>query len=493
MLLQEISAAPGAQGIGALPPEVLAHVFAIGSQENDEDDGYVENISDDDDTDSSLVQQAHFATLCSHVCQYWRSVALSTPQLWSNLEFEGAQTFEKYMEWIARSKGAPLTIQIDLTADATPEFQADRFDTEDDEDLKRQIVVHHQTHKSDTILEMILPHVHQWKTFELVVDYYELIWVFQTALTRLESAPILEHLGFFCHEDWIDEDQFSPQSLRNPISLFQGGTPKIRSVCLWGVHFQWETATYLAGLACLQLAWHTKDVRLSCEQFAQTLTLSPKLEVLILEGSAPLPGTWPEERIPLHFLRALSIAYIDVSDAISVVQHIDFPALKNLTLDLEAESVKEFIHAVCARNKPRFGSVESLKLTSFQCLQADGILFLSNMPNVVSLTLNFNYLPGHFRKSLASNSPSLCPKLHTLKLSGLDAKDLKSLIKGRQKSSTRIQSLYLDQDDAYSEDTIRWLKREVETVLFYEASDDSDGELGEEDEVDSGEEESEDE
>jgi hypothetical protein len=144
--------------------------------------------------------------------------------------------------------------------------------------------------------------------------------------------------------------------------------------------------------------------------------------------------------------------------------------------------MKPFISTVCKGQHPRFRDVESLKLTSFECSPKAGKQFLSSMPNLTSMTLNFNFLPLHFRHTLAS-PPLLCPKLNTLKLSGLDDKALKGLIRARKKGTTPIQRLYLDEDDELTDGTVRWLKEQVETVKFYEASDDEDEE-GEDDEED---------
>ena len=115
--------------------------------------------------------------------------------------------------------------------------------------------------------------------------------------------------------------------LRSPKVLFPSGTPNIRSVDLWNVHFDWESVTFFAGLESLYLAWHMTDVRPTAEQFAQALIMSPKLETLCLEGSAPSAGAWPQERILPSNLRTLGLSQIRLIDSLSVVDHIDFPVL----------------------------------------------------------------------------------------------------------------------------------------------------------------------
>ena len=140
------------------------------------------------------------------------------------------------------------------------------------------------------------------------------------------------------------------------------------------------------------------------------------------------------------------------------------------------------IRAFCHPNKPRLRFLEFLMISSFQCSRDDGQLLLSTLLNVKSMTLNFNFLPSHFCISLTSRSPLLCPRLEVLKVSGLTTKRLKALIKARKISPTPIRHLFLDEDDTFSPGTIQWLKRQVETVSFFENSD---VESDDEDEYDS--------
>ncbi|KAF8526135.1 hypothetical protein JB92DRAFT_2873472 [Gautieria morchelliformis] len=452
------------RGIECLPPEIISHILTIGSRKLgpedlgiSEDEQYNADIDEnaDDDGNDNLSQgpPVHFATLCSHVCQYWRTVAISTCQLWSYLDFGEDLALVPLLErselWIARSGDVPLIIDIDLT----------------------DIELAYGELKSHAILELILPHAHRWRVFELATDFYGLIWLWQRRLASLRSAPTLEQLGMSCHEEQIDPDVFEPRAYRSPQVLFPQGTPKLRSILLWGVHFDWEVITFLTGLEMLELAWHTKDVRLTTEQFVQTLSSSPKLRTLALTGSAPLPGTWPQERLSLPNLVRLDIKEIDINDAVSVVDHIEFPALTTLNLDLESNDVKMFIRAVCQPNKPRFGSLRSLELVSFDCSQADGRLFLGTLLNVKHISLNFDYLPIHFHHSLTADSPFLCPRLETLRLSGLTSKHLKALVEARLRSPTPIQRLAIDEDNKYSAATIQWLRSRVKTVQFFENSD----------------------
>ena len=162
------------------------------------------------------------------------------------------------------------------------------------------------------------------------------------------------------------------------------------------------------------------------------------------EGSAPKPGDWPQERL---LLQTFALMRIDVSDAISVIDHLDFPNLVSistgyafaavnhsiggLNFGLKEDIVNDILRAVCQANRPRFGFIQSLALP---CSITHERLFLSTLHNVKSLRLDFALLPDHFDDSLTSHSPLLWPRLERLKVTGLTPKALKTLIQARQRS-----------------------------------------------------------
>jgi F-box-like len=311
----EVSAATSYPGIASLPPEILSHIFVVGSRKLEV--GYrtgceYVNLNDQNDMDDD-----EFATRCSHVCQYWRAVAINTHQLWSFLDFRGLASEERCKTWIERSQDVPLTIEVAHEMDGL-------FNPEE-----RGAVTFMEIQRAYMTRDLILPHARRWKSFELVTDSYELVWLWERSLLQVGCAPILEHIGLFCHGDIpaVTVTHLRPPS---PLVIFPQGTPKIRSVNLWGVHFDWDLVTFFTGLENLQLAWHSEHVRLTIEQFVQALRRSPKLETLILEGSAPIPGDWPQERILLPKLTMLSLVGIDLINAVSVIDHLDFPALVSI-------------------------------------------------------------------------------------------------------------------------------------------------------------------
>ncbi|KAG6918323.1 hypothetical protein DXG01_015181 [Tephrocybe rancida] len=152
-----------------LPPELLAHIFLVGTQmeaeadyeedEEDEEDFDMEEYDlrdgwtdeedvDPEDLDTSVVAKLRskgkvvegadgkmdidgedeendedeedervlpFQVLVSHVCRHWREVAIESPVLWTTLHFTEGAPFEKSKTWIQRAKGTPLDIHLDCT------------------------------------------------------------------------------------------------------------------------------------------------------------------------------------------------------------------------------------------------------------------------------------------------------------------------------------------------------------------------------------------
>ncbi|GJJ13011.1 hypothetical protein Clacol_007260 [Clathrus columnatus] len=438
---------PKSPRILTLPPEILSYIFELG------------NLLSETGPDDVYNPFPHFAVLCSHVSQYFRTVALSTPQLWTYIDFREGFPYETAHIFLERSKEAPLTLDVDLTT-GSESLSASRDD--------HRYIVEDMIEQSIQIHSMIAPHAHRWKHFDLKADYYEIIWYWLLELAKIRSAPYLENLGIFCHEDWKSSEEFQPRELRNPMAVFAGGTPRIRSVDLWGVHLDWNAITLLRGLKILRLAWHTRDVGLTAAQFTQTLKECPDLHELSLQQSGPLIGTWPGDRITLSHLKVLELAYLELDIAIEIFRHIRFPVLEELLLDLEQDSVEPFIEAFASCY--RFHTIQSLKLRSFQCSISKAKLFLLRMPNLTFMNLNFHYLTSNFVEALMHRHHPVCTKLNTLKLSGLGMGRLKKLLRCRPTNT--ITTLHLDETDNWEKSEIRWLNKAVKSIQFYTSSDD---------------------
>ncbi|KAJ7056411.1 hypothetical protein C8F01DRAFT_1372931 [Mycena amicta] len=79
--------------VNRLPPELLAHIFVLLSEE-------------------CLVYDTSWVSACSHVCASWRQIALNTPTLWTKVVLTSQAWTDCCLE---RSKSALLKVEADLT------------------------------------------------------------------------------------------------------------------------------------------------------------------------------------------------------------------------------------------------------------------------------------------------------------------------------------------------------------------------------------------
>jgi hypothetical protein len=76
----------------------------------------------DSDVEDEQQDTLPFQVLTSHVCRRWRSVALNTRRLWTTLTFCVHPGLAQTKEYISRSNGLPLTIELDCyTHDDAPD------------------------------------------------------------------------------------------------------------------------------------------------------------------------------------------------------------------------------------------------------------------------------------------------------------------------------------------------------------------------------------
>jgi hypothetical protein len=478
--------------------------------EETEDDSDWEDESNDDDLDSPPL--IPFQVLVSHVCHYWRRVAIETPCLWNQVDFAEGKPYEKSQAYLERSKGYPLCVTIDCT--------------EDDPDSSMSSVSgDFACGCSDlpAMLALAMPHIGRWAEFVLRAMDYTDIHTTLTALTMAPSAPLLESLELYHHEDEGEQgiEKFTPADLKTPFVLFNNNLPKLKHVVLWGVHIDWNNTRFLKNLTHLELAYHSQDVRPTFEDFFNILGASPSLEVLELCSTGPAgnPSGWStilppplqdhhnslicpsrttnvEEFLTLQRLQRLTLGFQPPDYVMAILDRLSLPSLQELSFDFEDYDYSTFVEYITSPAKnganPHsiIGNLKTFKLVQLPCSRYAARKLYESLKKLESLRLNFHYLDYYFLELLcereyiptdssadSSTTYPLLPSLTCLMVNGVETSQIRDFVQARIDAGVPLKKLYVDGDL----DDDSWLKEHVEEFRYFEDSDDEFSEFDEDD------------
>lgn len=167
------SASLGDSPINALPAEALSLIFAVV-------------------VDSEEGTELPPCVTLTHVCQYWREVALNCSMLWAKLDFSSVKCVQ---EMLVRSKEAPLKISATL------------------EDPWRQPTV------PINAIHIALQHLPRIKEIELAHNAHGLNGLIQTMSS---PAPLLERLSLRATSGRASDSEYLTDS------TFAGVAPRLR-------------------------------------------------------------------------------------------------------------------------------------------------------------------------------------------------------------------------------------------------------------------------
>ena len=487
--------------INEFPAEILGHIFQIGVETEEDNTDEDKDDSEDDVSDAMSTSspgpsgsninagsgRCHlFQVLASHVCRYWREVALNLPVLWKRLEFNGTLQLDKAKAFINRAHGLPLIIQIDCTPTKdTDEGHPDHPYC----DPKRFLT------QSDLmqILDLIEPEVSHWEAFHFAVIPHGYVQSLLSRLHKLPSAPLLVSFRL-CHAVLGNYEFFDGNYLP-----FHGNTPLLKSVVFWGIHIDWDNSlSFLRGLREFSLGQHPKEVQPSYITFAQIIKNSPDLLSLVLMGSMPAlatvddEGQWDPEPLDIPSVHHLVLRHQGPQYASALIQHFHFPNLRDLELYFNIdEDYSSFVRQLSVPDKGRSNSIlyglEKLMITQLTCDVTSTEMMLGQLTELKYLHLScpgpedvitFAKLikpsAGRIKqrkaqiKTVAQTLPKIfCPALETLVLNGVPGSNLKLLVTERKKAGARLKLLAINVNDGVTVNMVKWLKKNVETVMVY--------------------------
>ena len=203
----------------------------------------------------------------THVCRSWRNVLVSTPSLWTQIDFGMPNKPEKSEEFLRRSGGLPLDIHHYL------------------EDMGL----------TEPFLSITLNNMPRLRHLELssclaylggFLEYF------------LEPAPELEYLRI------THDPHFFPKDMELPGTIFGGRLPKLTSLTLVNMHTDLRKPTLPGSLTWFSFTTRTQ---ISFRDLTSFLQQHPLLEFLqiCLQYTPQPPVPPPHKRIRLAVLKEL--------------------------------------------------------------------------------------------------------------------------------------------------------------------------------------------
>ncbi|KAK7058665.1 hypothetical protein VNI00_002301 [Paramarasmius palmivorus] len=252
--------------ISRLPPELLSRILAHCAFRSDTEI-------------SSLIR-------CTHVCSRWRTLALDTPSLWSEPEFEKSNMA---LEMLRRARNTPLHIKAAL---------------------HRPLIA-----VREPLLEAI-QNVSRIASLHIAASHNQLVGEIIPLLGK--PAPKLQALYLETYGGTVVL----------PEQFLQDEAPRLRSLELFNVHIPWNSRL-LSDLTTLSIAGNLDDTMLpSASHFMNVLRNMPALEVLALEESVPNISTAARESLPtltLPNLRRLTLRS-NILSCTTLVDKLIFPS-----------------------------------------------------------------------------------------------------------------------------------------------------------------------
>jgi hypothetical protein len=274
-----------------------------------------------------------FEILVSHVSRRWRSVALQTHRLWTEVSANIWSSAVELLDlYLARSGSCLLDIRIEQIVgedgDSNPEFEIRNFERH---------------------LKSLAPHAARWKNLSIHADFNRPLSEVLSPLTNI-YAPALESFSLGQHACCINPRPTGATY----IDLFTGGSPVLFSVELNG-YFIYEVrpplgVKYLSLRYCINGLTHA-DLR-------DILQPMCSLTHLVVEGNIVRP-TINQEPIELPSVLSLHV-FLSDSNAVSTLRCLHLPALDTLTINGSPTSIFEFPQYY----HPTYPTLLSLKLIS---------------------------------------------------------------------------------------------------------------------------------
>ncbi|CCL98407.1 uncharacterized protein FIBRA_00404 [Fibroporia radiculosa] len=308
--------------VAVLPPEILAKVF-------------IHHASDRSFSTPNCPASRHWITP-THVCKYWREVALSCPALWSSLVVSWRQ--EWMDEVLRRSRQAPLAITVNLN--------------------NGRFLMKHR------VLASILKEKHRFRSVCVTADQATL----DMFVKEMDGpAPLLQSLSL--SRIYGIGMLSAPSTSLPPVLLREGQAPRLQRLEISKYLFQLHDIN-APSIRHLKITHSMEMQRPSLSVVVGCLERLPLLESLTLDYVIdPLPELdglqLPTMSIRLPHLLSITIS-ASVLDSANFLNHLSLPSLSSLTLTCPAGKGGRDLANCLASKTPAMGELRMLRVHRYQ-------------------------------------------------------------------------------------------------------------------------------
>lgn len=351
-----------------LPPEVLSEIF-ICSLEYEE---WVEGLT-------VFPNDAPF--LFTRICRHWRSVALSTPRLWSNLHLpmipwqrtRSTSLFTQIPKWLSFSRSLPLSFSICIDEECFEDFIP--------------------------YMSLLLKEAHRWKSVRLHA-YDNDILTFPDITPG--SMPLLEE---FEYDGGRQDTGDGVSTLMTTLA----SAPRLRKAALnFGQLHKWVLPW--ANLTNLQLNNGTEPFTTdSLVQLCNNLAACVRLELFEFYANDHLPGPLlpPTSHVVLPELTHFELVCDTQNIAVFVMHTFSMPKLKRMEIQIRTPSSfklnsisVELGSSIVAFARHSGTVLTHLRLRGMGLSEYDILPILRQLPNLEEVELQGTHVTAHFFHTL---------------------------------------------------------------------------------------------
>ncbi|KAF5357617.1 hypothetical protein D9758_007490 [Tetrapyrgos nigripes] len=324
--------------INQLPPEILSQIFLFCASST---------------SFSTPLRPSRWSFIAvSHVCQYWRNVALGCPALWSYIDSSNPDCI---LEMLKRSGTCPLTFRISVG----------------------KVQAHHMKWiQEGRATAVALGHIYRVREFTLYASPIGTVISHTGNLGLAQAVPLLEVLRL----EAVVDNRFVHDPVKLSSRFLDGDAPRLKHLELRNFLLPWDSRL-LKGLTVLKLSLNDPRDAPTSHQVRTVLARMPGLKVLELDGLGVLPPPATTSNIKVVQLSHLRSVTLRGSSArcANLLSHISFPVTTNMQFNIVVD--------------PRTDPDVSLMLTSLSRIRS--LLFSENEPQsrISRLQISVDYSP----------------------------------------------------------------------------------------------------